>query len=100
MNYQQMMVQAQKLTRELEKAREELAKQTFTKSKAGIVTVEMNGAKELLSVMIDPSVLNEEDVEMVEETIVLTVNEILAEISKKEEEIESKMMGGRGGLPF
>ncbi len=99
MNYQQMMAQAQKLTRELEKARDELNKQTFTKSKAGIVTVEMLGSKELVSVKIDESVLNEEDKEMVEETIVLAINEVLAEISKKEEEIESKI-AGRGGLPF
>ncbi|MCD8204888.1 MAG: YbaB/EbfC family nucleoid-associated protein [Coprobacillus sp.] len=99
MNMQQMMAQSQKLMRELEKARDELAKQTFTKSKAGIVTVEMTGAKELVSVKIDESVLNEEDKEMIEETIVLAINEVLDEISKKEEEIESKI-AGKGGLPF
>ncbi|MCD8203571.1 MAG: YbaB/EbfC family nucleoid-associated protein [Coprobacillus sp.] len=99
MNYKQMMAQAQKLTRDLEKARSDLASQTFTKSKAGIVTVTMLGSKELVSVEIDPSVLNEEDKEMVEETIVLAINEVLEEINKKEEEIETKI-AGKGGLPF
>ena len=43
MNMQQMMIQAQKMQRELKKAMDELAKQEFSVNKSGAVTITMMG---------------------------------------------------------
>ncbi len=99
MNMQQMMQQSMKIQRELSKARAALDEELFTVSKAGIVTVEMFGSCKIQSIKIDPSVMTEEDKEMVEETIALAINEILDEISARHDEIEQKITGA-GGLPF
>ncbi len=99
MNMQQMMAQSIKMQRELQKAREALDQELFTVSKAGIVTVEMFGSCKIQSIKIDPSVMTEEDKEMVEETIALAINEILDTIALRHDEIEQKITG-QGGLPF
>ena len=53
MNMQQMIMQAQKMQRELKKAKAELAKQEFTVTKGGAVTVVMYGNKLIKSISID-----------------------------------------------
>jgi DNA-binding YbaB/EbfC family protein len=68
--------QAGKLQMELKKAQEELAERTFEASAGGgMVTVVANGKQEIVSIKIDPEVVNKDDVEMLEDLIVAAVNE-------------------------
>lgn len=98
MNMQQMLMQAQKMQRELKKAQDALKEKEFKVSKAGIVTVVVKGDRNVLSLDIDKDALNEESKEMVEESIVLAINEALAEIEKESEAINEQITGRSGGL--
>ena len=57
MNMQQMLAQAQKMQRELRKAKEVLYAKEFTSSKGGLVTVVMLGSKEVKSIDIEKTLL-------------------------------------------
>lgn len=96
MNMQAMMQQAQKLQRDMLKAKDEVEGKTFT-SKQSLVEVVMKGNKEVLSVKIEAENLDKEDIEMLEDMIVLAVNENIKQIDK---EMENKLgkFGGVAGL--
>ena len=72
-NMQQMLKQAQKMQEELQKQME----QTVIEASAGgeMVSVKMNGNKQLLSIEIDPEVLGGGDREMIQDLIVAAINE-------------------------
>ncbi len=96
---QQMLAQAQKMQREINKRKEELEKETFKVEKNGIVTVEMQGTHEITSIKINDEVLAE-DKEMLEESLILAINELNQKVFDKESEIEEAATGTKGGLPF
>lgn len=93
MNMQQLMAQAQKMQRELNKAKAQLAEQEFSVNKAGVVTVTVKGDKTILKIDIDKDAL--EDKEMVEEMIVMALNEVFDKIDDANDAIEEKVTGGR-----
>lgn len=97
MNMQQLMAQAQKMQRELQKAKDALAEKEFTVKKAGAVTVTVKGDKTVQKIDIDKDAL--EDKEMVEEMIVMALNELYEQIDEENDAIEEKL-AGRGGLGF
>lgn len=96
MNMQAMMQQAQKLQRDMMKAKNEIDEKRFT-STQGFLTIEMKGTKEVTSVKIDKENLDKDDIEMLEDLISLAVND---NVKKIEKETESKMgkFGGLSGL--
>ena len=100
MNIQQMMAQAQKMQRDLKKAMDELAKQEFTITKGGAVTVVMYGDGSLKSVSVDEDAFEKENKEMVEELIVMAVNELSEQIEEAKEEINERITGSKGGFGF
>ena len=100
MNMQQMMAQAQKMQRDLKKAMDELAKQEFTITKGGAVTVVMYGDGSLKSVGVDEDAFEKENKEMVEELIVMAVNELSEQIEEAKEEINERITGSKGGFGF
>ena len=90
-NMQQMMRQAQQMQ---EKLQEEIAKiKVEASAGGGMVTVQMDGQKNLLAVKIDPEVAG--DVEMLQDMIVAACNEA---VKKVDLEIKGKMGGMLGGL--
>lgn len=93
---QAMMQQAQKLQRDMMKAKKEIDEKVFTSSQ-GFITIDMKGTKEVVSVKIDKDNLDKDDIEMLEDLISLAVNE---NVKKIEKETESKMgkFGGLSGL--
>lgn len=96
MNIQQMMKQAQKMQKDLAKKQEELAQKTFEASSGGgMVTAMVNGKNEVLSITIDPEVVNAEDVEMLQDLIVAALNEAHRRAG---EELQEEMQGMMGGL--
>ncbi len=90
-NMQQMMQQAQRMQ---EKLQEEIARvKVEATAGGGMVTVQMDGQKNLLSVKIDPEVAG--DVEMLQDLIVAAVSEA---IKKVDDDIKQKMGGMLGGM--
>ena len=98
MNMQQMIIQAQKMQREMQKKQNELEAQEFTVSKGGAVTVVVKGDKSIVSVSIDKDAMDPDNKDMVEELIALAINEAIEQIKAKEAEISSSVSGGMGGL--
>ena len=93
MNINQMMKQAQQMQERLQKQMAELRVEAT--AGGGMVTVVVNGAKQLLSIKIDPEVASGDDVEMLQDLIVAAVNDA----QRKAEEQMSQTMGGlMGGL--
>ena len=73
MNIQQMMKQAQQMQERLQKQMAEL--RVEGNAGGGMVTVVVNGAKQLQSLKIDPEVVSKDDVEMLQDLIVAAVND-------------------------
>ena len=96
MNMQQMLIQAQKMQREMQKKQAELEEQEFVITKSGAVTVTVKGDKTIKSIEIDKDAFDPDNKEMVEELIALAINEAVEQIKVKEEEITSKVSGGMG----
>jgi len=98
MNMQQMMMQAQKLQRELNKTMSELETKEFTLTKGGAITVTLLGSHEVKSVQIKGDFLNSENKEMIEDLLAITINEIIQMIEEARGDINEKITGRRTGL--
>ena len=96
MNMQQMIMQAQKMQRELKKAQNELAKKEFKANKAGLVTVTVLGSKEIVSIDIDKDGFELDNKEMIEELIASALNELFVQIDEENEAIQEKITGHTG----
>jgi DNA-binding YbaB/EbfC family protein len=93
MNIQQMMKQAQQMQDRLQKQMAELRVEAT--SGGGMVTVVMNGAKQIQSLKIDPEAVSKEDVDMLQDLILAAINDA----QRKADEALSQQMGGlMGGL--
>ena len=88
MNIQQMMKQAQQMQDQLQKQMAEL--KVEGNAGGGMVTVVVNGAKQVQSLKIDPEVVSKEDVEMLQDLIVAAINDAHR---KADDEMASKMGG-------
>ena len=99
MNMQQMVIQAQKMQRELQKAQAELAKKEFKATKAGLVTVVVLGSKEVVSINIEKDGFEPDNKEMIEELIASALNELFVQIDEESEAIQEKITG-KSGLGF
>ena len=98
MNMQQMMIQAQKMQRELKKALDELAKQEFTVNKSGAVTIKMLGDGSLKSVEIDDDAFEKENKEMIQDLIVIGVQELAEKIETAKADVNERITGSRAGF--
>jgi DNA-binding YbaB/EbfC family protein len=88
MNIQQMMKQAQEMQNRLQKQMAEL--RVEGNAGGGMVTVVINGAKQVQSVKIDPEVVSKDDVEMLQDLIVAALNDAQR---KADDEMAQKMGG-------
>lgn len=95
MNMQAMLKQAQKLQKDMLATQEEINNKEFT-GKSSIVTVKMNGKKELLDVKIDMEAIEADDVELLQDMITVAFNDAMKQIDK---ETESKMGKYTQGMP-
>ena len=93
---QQMLMQAQKMQRELQKAHAELETKEFAVEKNGMVKAVVMGNRSIKSLDIDKDALDPENKDMLEEAIVLALNDAYAQIDKANEVIEEKVTGQRG----
>ena len=95
MNMQAMLKQAQKLQKEMLATQEEINKKEFI-GKSSIVTIKMNGKKELLDVKIDMEQIEEDDIELLQDMITVAFNDAMKQINQ---ETESKMGKYTQGMP-
>lgn len=100
MNIQQIMIQAQKMKREIEKAQAELQKKEFSTTKGGAVTIKMLGNKTIVSIDIDKDALDADNKEMLEDLIKMGINELVETITAEEDKINDALTNQKGGFPF
>jgi DNA-binding YbaB/EbfC family protein len=90
-----MMKQAQKLQSKIFKLQEELADRTVeTTVGGGMVKAVANGKQELLSISIDPEVVDPDDVQMLEDLVVAAVNDVLKKAQEMVSAEMNKLTGG------
>ena len=90
-----ILKQAQQMHAKISQLQEEMAAKTVEGSSGGgMVNIVMNGKQEILSVRIDPEVVNREDIEMLQDLIVAAVNEAIRKSQEMMQEDMKKITGG------
>lgn len=89
-NMQGMMKKVQKMQKEMAKAQEALGDERLeAEAGGGMVKVVVSGHKEVVDVVIDPDVVDPEDVEILQDLIIIATNEAM----KQAEELAESTMG-------
>ena len=103
MNIQKMLQQAQRMQAKLAETQTELASKTVEATVGGgKITVTASGSGDVLSIKIDPSVVDPQDVEMLEDLVLTGVRQAIEESRKLAEGEMKKATGGLNlpGMPF
>ena len=98
-----IMKQAQKIQAQIAKMQEELSSRTVEASAGGgMITVVANGKQEVVSIRIEPEVIDASDKEMLQDLVVAAVNEALRKSQEMVSEEMKKITGGLNipGLSF
>ncbi len=98
-NMQNLMRQAQKMQEEMlkkqQEADEKLENTVLTAtSGGGMVTVEITGSKKITGIKIKPEAVDPDDVEMLEDMIIASVNEAIKKADELEKELKPNLLGG------
>lgn len=89
-NMQKMMKQMQKMQKDMQKAQEELAEKTVEGTAGGgMVTVVINGQKQVIDVNIKEDVVDPEDIEMLQDLVLAATNDAL----KQMDDLTNNTMG-------
>ncbi|BCS87275.1 YbaB/EbfC family nucleoid-associated protein [Pseudodesulfovibrio sediminis] len=92
----EMVRQAQIMQRKMTEAQDALKEQTVEASSGGgMVTVKVTGQQEVVDVVIEASVMEAGDVEMLQDLIMTATNEAL---KKSKDMMEEAMKGVTGGM--
>ena len=98
-NQMNMVKQAQKMQQDFMKMQQELESTKFEFSAGGgAVKATILGTRELESIVIDPEVVDPEDVEMLQDLILTAVNGALKKADDETNKAMGKLQGGMGGL--
>lgn len=90
-----MMKQAQQMQENMQKMQEELASAEMTgQSAAGMVTVTVTGKGEVKRLSIDPSLVNADEKEVMEDLIVAAMNDARGKVEEFMREKTQEAMGG------
>jgi nucleoid-associated protein EbfC len=86
---------AQQMQADMARAEQELREMTVEGSAGGgVVKAVVTGKQELVSLTIDPSVVDPEDVDMLQDLIVAAIGDAMAQVRKATEEKMSRVTGG------
>jgi hypothetical protein len=90
-----LLKQAQQMHSKITQLQEEMAGKTVEASSGGgMVSVVMNGKQEILSIRIDPEVVNREEIEMLQDLIAAALNEAIRKSHEMMTEEMKKITGG------
>ena len=98
-----IMKQAQKMQEEMARVQEQLGTMKVSATAGGgMVSVEANGKQEIISIKIEPEVINPEDNEMLQDLILAASNEALRKSRDLLKQEMAKITGGINipGLEF
>jgi DNA-binding YbaB/EbfC family protein len=90
-----LMKEAQKLHAQLAAVQEEVGKKKVDATAGGgMVTVEVNGKQEIVSIKIDREVINPEDADMLQDLVLAACNEALRKSKEMVQQELGKLTGG------
>lgn len=99
-NMQGMMQKVQKMQKEMAKEQQLIEETVFEKSdNNALVTIKMKGNRQLTDIDIKPELLDPEDVDMLQDLLVSTINDVISEIEKTTDDRLGKYTKGLN-LPF
>ena len=94
-NMGNLVKKAQELQQKMAKLQEELGEKTVEASSGGgMVAVVANGKQEIVSIKIDPEVVDANDVEMLEDLVLAAINDALYQAKQMVSEEMSQLTGG------
>ncbi len=95
-----LMRQAQKMQEEMATKQAELEEREYDISAGGgVVNVKINGKKEILSISLEPEIIDPDDKETLEDILVAAVNEAIKRVEDTNSEEMSKITGNIPGMP-
>ena len=98
-NMNAMLRQAQKMQEDIAALQEELDAREYTVSAGGgMVTVVINGKKEILSIDVKPEIVDPDDIETLTDILTAGVNEAIKRVENTNSEEMSKITGSMPGL--
>lgn len=90
-----LMKEAQRLQQQMARMQEEIGnRKVEATSGGGMVTVEASGKQEILSIKIDPEVINKDDAQMLEDLVLAACNEALRKSRELVQQEMGKLTGG------
>lgn len=94
-NMNNMLRQAQKLQQQMEETQKEVAEKEFeVTSGGGAVKMVINGKREFVKMELDKDIVDPEDIEMLQDTILTAVNEAIRTADKEMNDAMGKLTGG------
>lgn len=98
---QAMINKLRRMQKEMMEAQERLQNSTFEGTAGGgLVKVLVKGTKDVVSIDINPDILNPDDKEMIEDTIVAAINQAFDKVDKETEEVMAPYAALTGGFGF
>ena len=98
-NQMNMMKQAQKMQQEFMKMQQELESTPFEfTAGGGAVKAVIVGTREFKEIVIDPEAVDPDDVEMLQDLVLATVNECIRKVDEEKESAFGALAPGMGGL--
>lgn len=95
MNIQQMMKQAQKMQSKMAQVQEDLKAESIeTSAGGGAVKVTITGDLAIKSISIDPSLLDPEEIDMVQDILTAAINEAIRSAQELGSQRMSEVTGG------
>ena len=101
-NMQGMLKQAQKMQEDMAALQEDLDSRVYDiKAGGGVVNIKINGKLEVSDIVIDPEIVDPDDVETLQDILVAGVNEAIKQVNTTNNEEMGKITGSlnMSGLP-
>ena len=96
-NMQAMLRQAQKMQEDMAVLQEDLDSREYEiKAGGGVVSVKINGKKEILGIDIQPEIVDPDDIETLSEILVAAVNEAIKRVETVNQNEMGKITQGMG----
>ncbi|MGL5630434.1 MAG: YbaB/EbfC family nucleoid-associated protein [Mycoplasmoidaceae bacterium] len=94
MNIQQLMKQAQKMQKDFSKKKDEFDLQNFDfEYQSGLIKISISGKLEIKKILINKDLIDPNDAETLEDVLRNAINDSIAKISAKREELMPKIPG-------
>ncbi len=97
MNMQNLMAQAQKIQKDIQKKQSEI-NSTIYSTQNEFLSVEMYGSKKIHKININKAIVKDQDLETLEDMIMVAINETVTKIDKDKEQKLGAYANGLNGL--